>query len=673
MRTVTLELLRHGPPNNQLLSPLTSYLALCENHEAVTVKLPFEHNQFLHRLSALSYKHGAEPRNFYIKDTAKVLGELFSSIPGLTAELSDSGGGDGDDKFTHLRLVVSSSELALLPFEVALSPNGFPGTGQHMLLQPQAPICITREVRRVVEPQKADNEPPKILVAAASPPGFNPVPLQAHLLALRTALAPWLPTEDPKEYLEKYIVVLPRASEWEIQQKCAEHEFSHIHILAHGVEYQDGYDNRFGLALHNPRNPDAEPSKVDGARLAAALRPTNKNDVHNLARPSVVTLASCNSGNQGSVAGVGASLAHTLHDAGIPLVIASQFPLTYQGSVRMVETLYEGLLWGEDPRAVLYELRRKLFAQFPNNHDWASITAYASFSPTHEDDLKAQKFRQAHRSVEVALSEVDRAIRNVNDKSDPEKLQRSLQSAEKRIELAKEKMEALANGVGSNSAEIFGRIASTDKRQAQLIHEETGQSNGSKVGKGSKGGQAQNAAAANKIKSHLNAARKNYWRSFEADRANTWGLVQHLSLCVVLDLWRSRDNSDSKTSDPDLIKWWNLAHAISRHSYDIGNKQTKAWAIGDLIELSLLASLIDGLPKTTEVEAAEENAVAYAKELVRLMGRRDFTIYSTQNQIDRYSGWFSVYANLDNAQRLAKKISNALQSTGDFSKGQPIN
>ena len=55
MRTITLELLRHGPAHNQLLSPLTQYLALCENHSAVTVHVPFEHNQFLYRHRALSY------------------------------------------------------------------------------------------------------------------------------------------------------------------------------------------------------------------------------------------------------------------------------------------------------------------------------------------------------------------------------------------------------------------------------------------------------------------------------------------------------------------------------------------------------------------------------------------------------------------------------------------
>ena len=53
MRTIQLEILRHGPPHNQLLSPLTEYLALCENHPAVTVRLPFEHADFLLRLKAL--------------------------------------------------------------------------------------------------------------------------------------------------------------------------------------------------------------------------------------------------------------------------------------------------------------------------------------------------------------------------------------------------------------------------------------------------------------------------------------------------------------------------------------------------------------------------------------------------------------------------------------------
>jgi hypothetical protein len=67
MRTITLELLRHGPAHNQLLSPLTPYLALCENHGAETLHVPFEHNQFLHRLDALGYQLEEQSRLFQLR------------------------------------------------------------------------------------------------------------------------------------------------------------------------------------------------------------------------------------------------------------------------------------------------------------------------------------------------------------------------------------------------------------------------------------------------------------------------------------------------------------------------------------------------------------------------------------------------------------------------------
>src|SRR5437660_6333534 len=135
MRTITLELLRHGPAHNQLLSPLTPYLALCENHGAVTLHVPFEHNQFLHRLDALGYKHSEQSRLFQLNDTAAVMGAILGMVPGLTAEANKRDA--GDEQLTHLRLIISSSELALLPFELALSPPGFPGAGQQLLLQSQ--------------------------------------------------------------------------------------------------------------------------------------------------------------------------------------------------------------------------------------------------------------------------------------------------------------------------------------------------------------------------------------------------------------------------------------------------------------------------------------------------------------------------------------------------------
>jgi len=197
VRTITLELLRHGPANNQLLSPLTPYLALCENHAAVTLHVPFEHNQFLYRLRSLTYKLKEESRTFELQDTARVIGEILAEIPGLTAESNKKDQESGH--LTHLRLILSASELALLPFELALSPNGLPGAGQHLLLQPQAPICLTREIRRVRGERVKWPKKPKILFVAAAPPEVGSIPLDAHLLVLRRVIAPWVYYYDPDD------------------------------------------------------------------------------------------------------------------------------------------------------------------------------------------------------------------------------------------------------------------------------------------------------------------------------------------------------------------------------------------------------------------------------------------------------------------------------------------
>ncbi len=60
VRTVELQLLRHGPPHNQLLSPLTDYLALCGDHTNTTLNFPLEHLSLVVRLRALRYQDSEE-------------------------------------------------------------------------------------------------------------------------------------------------------------------------------------------------------------------------------------------------------------------------------------------------------------------------------------------------------------------------------------------------------------------------------------------------------------------------------------------------------------------------------------------------------------------------------------------------------------------------------------
>ncbi|GEO04983.1 hypothetical protein AAE02nite_26470 [Adhaeribacter aerolatus] len=677
MRTITLELLRHGPAHNQLLSPLTPYLALCENHGAVTFHVPFEHNQFLHRLSALSYKYGDESRIFQLNDTARVLGDLLGNIPGLTAESGKTNG--SDENLTHLRLIISASELALLPFELALSPNGLPGSGQHLLLQPQMPICLTREIRRVPGEKLQWPLEPRILFIAASPPEVGEIPVESHLLIMRRQIEPWVKYFNPAEKetarqrIEEHLVFLPGASIEEIEKQCATNTFTHIHILAHGVERQENYDTRFFLALHNAHDP-YKTEYISGARLATALRPSHRPDSGDLAKPVVVTLASCDSGNVGSVAGAGASIAHALHESGIPMVVAGQFPLSFEGSVCLVDCLYEGLLWGTDPRRLLYDLRRRLYAQFQDKHDWAGLTAYVSFPPDFDKQLCNVQIEQAQRSIDAAMNHADQAIRQFST-SDPgtnaagpsltenPQLLQLLATAREKIKKAKEKLGRLLTRMPSEKMRILGLQASTDKRQAQIMFS-VSQSSFDKL----------SATDREEVRKEslelLRNARENYWQTFLLQRSDSWALVQYLSLKLVLNRLSpengpplSADNIPPvKQEDKNkILPLWSMAKMLSEYDLRSPDLKRQIWAHSNLAELYLLSSIL--MPSESAVDFswlipanAQEQALKFTDDFIELAGRNSFSVYATRRQMLRYTEWFNKIADLGKLPDLATEI-----------------
>src|ERR1700686_604426 len=58
IRLVHVEFLRPGPPHNQLLSPLTPYLAISGDAGAGVITVPYEHAEFERRLKELRYETG---------------------------------------------------------------------------------------------------------------------------------------------------------------------------------------------------------------------------------------------------------------------------------------------------------------------------------------------------------------------------------------------------------------------------------------------------------------------------------------------------------------------------------------------------------------------------------------------------------------------------------------
>jgi CHAT domain len=637
MRKITLELLRHGPPHNQLLSPLTEYIALCENHSAVTLRMPFEHNQMLYRLRALSYQLGPEAREFQVVDTANVLGKLLGEIPGLTADLNRQGTGASDsrsaEQVAHLRLIVSASELALLPFELATSPNGFPGAGQPLSLQTQQPICITRETRRVPSEYIRWPRRPRILFAFASPRGYEKVPAQAHLLALRETLTPWLALSDDFDddkrlkIISEQLSVLPDASAESLEQACAENDYTHVHILAHGIEIDSSYDQRFGLALHSPYDPEGYEA-VSGERLATILRTPRHNQPGQFTRPAVVTLASCNGGNAGTVTGVGASIGYALHEAGIPLVVASQYPLSFGGSVMLVKDLYEGLLWGEDPRKLVVGLRRRLHSFFKDTHDWASIVTYASLPPNFDDQLADACIQQSMRSITTALRMSDRVM-SAFSAHEPDHISRHAQMTDReRHDMLAKVQQQVADAKAHLLFAILAQLASTEKREAQMLYHSIG---GGKLDPRSHGGM--------QVLSKLELARDYYWNTYLMKRSIPWELVQFLSLTLLLQCL-GRLPRPLGRPEQDIASLWLAAFVQSLNDAEHGAPGDRAWAYGNLAELYLIARFVDGLPEPYVDDSKTDIPLEAARKIVSLTGSTSFQVFSTRRQILRYIDWF---------------------------------
>lgn len=630
MRTIRLELLRHGPPHNQLLSPLTDYLALCENHPAASIQIPFEHAEFILRLKALQYKNGTTETRLEVEDMARPITRMLSSVPGLIRELAEHAG-DAAPLF-HLRLILSANELALLPFELADAPPGFVGAGQSLLLQSQAPVCITREVRRVSADDASFGEltAPKILMVAAGVAG--PVPLEAHVMALRQVIEPWmrfyLPDKDPlceeerRERVSEHLTVIPQASVRDIETACATGQYTHVHLLAHGVPLKKGEDRRYGLALHHP-SQSSQMDVVDGARLAKALRPPLGGYGTGFARPTVVTLAACDAGAVGSVVGAGASIAHALHEDGIPLVVASQFPLSFAASVIMARELYEGFLIGRDPRALLVNLRRQMRTHAASTHDWASIVAYASFPAGFDAQLRQFRIQQAQRRLEAAFHHADRMLTIWDDNQSSRRPRRpptdeELLAQRARLNNDSTRLENLFSEKEAD-ASAYGLLASSEKRLAQLLWRMKAAANVS-----------ENRYREEARESLVNS-KKYYYLAFQKDR-QTWALVQALSLTAVHHSWNPRE----------VIRRdeWELARILSEKELKGGNRQREVWANASLMELYLLAPVM-AREHAIPAKEAREKADKYVQAFMQAADQDQIEVYSTRRQLLRYPGFFS--------------------------------
>lgn len=255
----------------------------------------------------------------------------------------------------------AAAELYALPWELVTLRT----TGQHLA---ELPDVLLRyewpETCSAPPAPAAEDEAGRILFAWSAAAG--PVPAAEHLTAIEAACEqghyPFSREADVVTHAScaRIVAALTAA-----QKEGA--PFAVLHLLCHGSA--DGVN--FGLALDGEADADGESKVVvDAGRLRQLLAPFG-------GTLRLIVLNACDSGNIGELGNQLGSMAQTLHRAGIALVVASRFPLSAVGSIKVTEVLYRELVCGlRSLEQALCCVRQKL-AQIPTQLDWASLQLYA--------------------------------------------------------------------------------------------------------------------------------------------------------------------------------------------------------------------------------------------------------------------------------------------------------
>ena len=734
VHAIDFELVRPGPAHNQLLSPLTEYIALCGDHEPHALRFPFEHEDYLLRLETMRYVSGDQwSYDAAVNDVAKNLAATLGTVPSLVSSLSESSArGAG---LTHLRLKFSASELALLPFEIMRTPPGVAGTGDFLALQNAGKIVITREQRSTPNRSFGWPWPPRILCAIAGPRGSSiPTDLAlSHIQALRQALSPFTYAFDDSDHrrralspfidafdgsdhrrdrqqmeyenLKEKLTVLPNASLRAIRAECTKTAYSHVHILAHGgrITKNEGRSgSRFGLVLHHDQSKD-DPVTIDGQALVASLCRD-----HEGPGPAVVSLASCDSGQQGDVLASGASVGHALHRAGVPLVVASQFPLTMLGSTIFVKTLYQGLLGGEDPRLLLYRLRQDLASANTARHDWASLVAYANFPVDLERDLSVLRHAAANHAMRVAIIQARASLLEPEVFRTQDELDQALadlKKAQKRLPLSDRSKEEALQAAVVNKIESIGALATAEKRRAEifwhrrcllykknpwLCDKHEGKAASGRPADAPKGKKGHDSQAASEPDKEASKSEEQARKTSIEDQVKDLNEKEQRALYAAMEAYRrgyllfpgshwmglglftlSRHLHDKKEIDVDLAHSlrWTLEAARRNEPVD---RPLRKWAEVEYFRLKFHVFRSEALPADASDETdlwPNYNAQYFYDEAIRL--RRDLGLHAKQiNALKRalhhHIDWLEISAA---HSEVAKKLCNEPKYFGEVDLG----
>jgi len=510
---------------------------------------------------------------------------------------------DGRAALHQVDIVTHASELRAYPFEAI-----YANASDVYLKSPDEGMILTRRIRSefsyAVPPWP---EVPSVLfVHAQLDHDLSQDLIDAHRLALSEALAPWGNPEDLEK--KKLLVVCEIDSAEALAQARTLANFSYVHILAHGArvaaEDMEEHETEWGLRLGR-----ADAVAASQKAIADALKPINEH-------PLVVTLAACDSGTADRPELGNSSLVETLHRNGIPVVVASQFPLTKPGSITLTKEFYRPLLSGADVRIALHAgrvaLREEARQVDERRHDWLSLVGYVRLpAEGYSQYLRAFGLRVQLHMLEAARKDAEPLFaenpppRDTFDKVESRLRERIVQLQDQKEALSGDEERTL-------QAECVGLLASASKSLGEVRFMQAWRFPEEK------------ARFESLSRAALEDSLKWYSQTYRRDMSKHWHGIQKLALEAALT---------GRISDPiELMIVGRVAQIASDENQD------EFWACGTLAEAILLGALVS---EGFDLARAQFELSRLCERSARDAKDNGFAVKSTRRQLARYVTWWT--------------------------------
>ncbi|MEO5800606.1 MAG: CHAT domain-containing protein, partial [Gemmatimonadales bacterium] len=194
--------------------------------------------------------------------------------------------------------------------------------------------------------------PLRILVVVSSPAGVPPLDLARERSAI---VATW----GNRPGVE--VDFLDRATSRQLSDRLVTKPYHVLHFMGHG-----DFDPERGTGVLLLEDDAGDASPIDGTTLGMLLR--------DVASMRLIFLNACNTARSGSRPGLDpfAGVASALVMAGIPAVVAMQFPVSDAAAIEFASTFYPRLVDGFPVDAAVSEARKAIRMADRTSWEWAT-------------------------------------------------------------------------------------------------------------------------------------------------------------------------------------------------------------------------------------------------------------------------------------------------------------